>query len=272
MMEIKMITKVNELEYEVAVQTSDGLEIMVVLADTLVELHLLKPQPLTMQQYQILKQNYALAYRQAIQYLSYRQRSCGELEQYLLEKGHERQQVMQVISRLQEQRYLDDTLFAQSYVRTAYLDNKQGPNKVKQTLQQKFRIGPEAIEEALTYYSEDIQRKNIAQLIAKLIRTNKKYVNRALEQQIMQKLRQYGYPIQLAQLVWQEEQEIQINETEEAQVFIQQAEKVYRRLQRESDQYKKRQKFCQKMYQLGFAVAESQEWFEKQENEDDETN
>lgn len=271
-MEIKTISQLNELEYEIIIQTSEGIESIIALADTLVELQLLKPQRITLTQYQLLKQNYATVYRQAIQYLSYRQRSCAEVVSYLREKDHEEQQIAKVIERLQQQRYLDDQLFARSYVRTAFLDVKQGPNKVKQTLQQKFQIDALAIEEALTEYSEEIQRQNIVQLLAKLVRTNKKYAGRALEQQLFQKMRSYGYPLALVQLIWQEEQSEDTSAEVDDSLFLAQAEKVYRRLQRETDSYKKRQKFIQKMYQLGFSTEQSQNWFIKQEENCDETN
>lgn len=269
-MEIKTITKINDLEYELVLQTAEGIESITVLSDTLIELQILKPQPLTTTQYQYLKQNYAAAYRQAIHYLSYRQRSCAEVAKHLKEKDYEPQQIAKVIERLQAQHYLDDQLFAQSYVRTAFLDSKQGPNKIKQTLQQKFQVAPEVIAEALTYYSEEIQRENIGQLISKLVRTNKKYVGRALEQHIMQKLRGYGYSLQLVQSIWQEQKSEESDDTDT--LFITQAEKVYRRLNRETDKYKKRQKFSQKMYQLGFPNEQSLEWFTTQEEYSDETN
>ncbi|MGL6248285.1 MAG: hypothetical protein ACRC3A_04235, partial [Culicoidibacterales bacterium] len=216
-----------------------------------------------------LKQDYATAYRQAINYLSYRLRSCAEISTYLATKGHEPQQINQVIERLKEQKYLDDQLFAEAFVRTALLDLKQGPKKVTQTLRQKFQVDQSAILQGLTHYSTEQAIENCQKLIEKLMRTNKKFSGNALKRQISQKLFGYGYDSAIFEAAWQTLEHTP--DAEEARdVFEQQAHKVYRRVQRESDRYKRQQKFKQKMYQLGFSQAQSQEWFEYQEEENEE--
>ncbi|MGL5549867.1 MAG: RecX family transcriptional regulator [Culicoidibacterales bacterium] len=267
-MEIKTITQLNDLEYEVVLHSEEGEETQVVLADTLIQLQLLKPQVISLLQYQQLKQDYATAYRQAINYLSYRLRSCAEVATYLATKGHEPQQINQVIERLKMQKYLDDQLFAEAFVRTALLDLKQGPKKISQTLRQKFQIDQIAIEAGLSHYSNDQIIENCQKLIEKLLRMNKKFTGNALKRQIVQKIYGYGYDHAVIEVAWQR-LDHQEDETDTQDVFEQQAQKVYRRIQRETNRYKRKQKFQQKMYQLGFSQAQSQNWFQNQEEENE---
>lgn len=270
-MKISQISQRNDLEYEVTISSDEGIETLIVLEDTLITLQLLKPQPISLYQYQQLKADYAIAYRQAINYLSYRLRSCHEMSEYLMKKEHEKAQVAQVITRLQDQRYLDDAIFAQAFVRTALLDLKQGPKKIQQTLRQKHNLDEEQCREALTFYSEEQQLENCCKLVEKLTRLNKKYVGRALERNVKQKIQLYGYPAPIVANAWQIWEMEQVEEAVDS-ALAEQAEKIYRRLQRETDSYKKRQKFQQKMYQLGFDSNESRAWFDQQEENNDEEN
>lgn len=270
-MKISQINQLNSLEYEVTLVSEDGIEILIVLEDTLVQMQLLKPQPISGLQYEQLKSDYAKAYRQAINYLSYRLRSCYEIQTYLTKKEHEPQQITQVIERLKAQKYLDDAIFAQAFVRTAWLDVKQGPQKVGRTMKQKYKIADDVKEEALELYSEEQQIENCQKLIQKLMRTNRKYVGKALEQQIRQKMHGYGYSMAIfQQALALEMADSEPDEVEDNEVMAQQAEKIYRRLSRESDIFKRRQKFQQKMYQLGFKSDITREWFEQKLLDDEE--
>lgn len=66
------------------------------------------------------------AYEDALRLLSYRARSTAELRQRLTRKGYEQGQVEQVLTRLREQRFLDDRAFARAWVEDRLALNPRG--------------------------------------------------------------------------------------------------------------------------------------------------
>ncbi|MGL5296179.1 MAG: hypothetical protein ACRDAO_04410 [Culicoidibacterales bacterium] len=264
-MKISSIEKLTDLEYQVQIVDNDLIETFIVLEDTLLSMQIVKPQPIERWQYEQLKTNDAHIYRMAIHYLSFRIRSRYELEHYLLKKEATADQTNNVIQKLIAQGYINDFVFAQAYVKTAMIDYKQGPKKIEQVLKQKHRIDEDALSDAMQCYSHDQQYENCEKLYNRLIRTNKKYTGYMLRQQIQQKLQLAGYSAQIIQSILQQFESEQNNE-----LFEQISLRVYRRLIRETDPYKKRQKFQQKMYQYGFSSECSRVRFEQMEEDNEE--
>ncbi len=74
------------------------------------------------------------AYHLAINYLSYRMRSVEEVRAYLQKKEKEERHIEAVIKQLINQRLLNDTEFADAFIRTKKITLMKGPLKLKQEL------------------------------------------------------------------------------------------------------------------------------------------
>jgi regulatory protein len=93
----------------------------------------------------------------AYEYLSYRQRTQKELEDYLLKKEFKKNTVDNVIELLREAGYVDDLDFARAYVRDKTTYKNFGPYRIRNELSQKG-ISKESVDTALhEEYHEEVQ-------------------------------------------------------------------------------------------------------------------
>jgi len=93
----------------------------------------------------------------AYEYLSYRQRTQKELEDYLLKKEFKKNTVDNVIELLREAGYVDDLDFARAYVRDKTTYKNFGPYRIRNELSQKG-ISKESVDTALQEeYHEEVQ-------------------------------------------------------------------------------------------------------------------
>ena len=90
---------------------------------------------------------YESAKEAALRYLSYRMRTRGETEKYLIQKGYPDDIIQETIETLSEYRYIDDLKFAEAYIESCLKTNRWGMKKIKYTLTLKG-VSPEIIEEA----------------------------------------------------------------------------------------------------------------------------
>ncbi|MGH2371775.1 MAG: regulatory protein RecX [Chloroflexota bacterium] len=89
--------------------------------------------------------------QQAFAYLSYRPRSEQELRRYLAQKGHAPETADAVVARLREYHYLDDEVFALSWVENRQRFRPRGARLLRAELRQKGverEVVDQAIEDA----------------------------------------------------------------------------------------------------------------------------
>src|SRR5699024_2940845 len=96
------------------------------------------------------------SYVLAIQYLSYRQRSASEIEQYLLKKEVEPKHIELVMDRLNNEKLLDDLEFAKTFVQERIRQKKKDPKIISNELFQKD-ISKEKIDKAISLMTFDEQ-------------------------------------------------------------------------------------------------------------------
>lgn len=94
------------------------------------------------------------AYEAAIRFLGYRARSVREMQQYLSQKQYPTTCRDSIISKLLDQRYLNDRDFARLWVEERRRLNPKGAWALRQELLQKG-ITDDLIDEALTDYDEE---------------------------------------------------------------------------------------------------------------------
>jgi regulatory protein len=118
------------------------------------------------------REAYQQALQQAFNYLSYRQRSQFELRRYLEQKGHAPETIAAVLEKLRDYHYVDDQLFAQSWVENRQRFRPRGPRLLQAELRQKGvdrAVAEQAIDDAAGDEREqalDAARRRLATLKA----------------------------------------------------------------------------------------------------------
>ena len=96
------------------------------------------------------------AKNKAYKYLSYRQRTCMEMEMYLKSKDYNSHTVENAISQLLKEGYLDDYKFAETFSLEKSSLKGYGPYRIKYELGNKG-IESNVIESILSIYEEDTE-------------------------------------------------------------------------------------------------------------------
>lgn len=102
--------------------------------------------------------NYEKAYASAMRILGMRQHSVAELKKKLEQREYSEQSIAKVIAEMLSARYLNDTEFAISYIRSAQM-KLNGEARIRQELKQKG-VSSNIIEEAYFELSNEIQTGN----------------------------------------------------------------------------------------------------------------
>lgn len=106
------------------------------------------------------------AYDAALKYLGYRARSVREINDHLRRKGYEAEVIEGIIGRLVENRFLDDALFAEQWVKERQSLRPRSRRALEQELMQKG-VSREIIQDALTSIGEEGHEQMLNDLIAK---------------------------------------------------------------------------------------------------------
>ena len=122
----------------------------------------------------------------SLKYLSRKMRSILEVEKYLKKLKFNQTNIEQTISRLINEKYLDDKKFMISYINDQYNLTNNGPNKIRQNL---IKLG--IAEEDITI-NKDFTDK-IKNIIIKRNKINHKLSTRALKTNISIYLTNLGY-------------------------------------------------------------------------------
>ncbi|MEW4369306.1 regulatory protein RecX [Paenibacillus kandeliae] len=104
------------------------------------------------------------AYASSVNYLSYRSRTRTEVARKLREKEYESHVIEATLERLEQEKLIDDGLFAQQWAKQRVRTQKKGKVWIRQELRQKG-VDQEQIEQALGDIDED-EELNSAVLMA----------------------------------------------------------------------------------------------------------
>nr|WP_285800564.1 recombination regulator RecX [Exiguobacterium sp. s162] len=189
------------------------------------------------------------AYKLAINYLSYRMRAISEVRDYLVKKELSESAIKHAITRLIEQRYLNDEEFAKAYVQTKFNTSPSGPIKIKRELEQ-LRIPPDVVESVLSTIShEDLVEKAGKFVKRKQLETNRRSATE-VQQRIQQTLMQRGFTFDIIseaiQTFWEEE-----DEDVEVAACLKQAEKLSRKFSG-YDAFERKQRMKMQLRRKGF--------------------
>lgn len=131
-------------------------------------------------------------YYTGLRLLKSRIRSVSELEMILLKKEYPQNLVDKAISKLKEQKYLDDRSYVKSFIHNRMITTSSGPYKIERELLDK-KIDSSIIQEELGVFTKDEQFEKIRRIIDKGIKTNRNRGGVILKNKIYHDLLSLGY-------------------------------------------------------------------------------
>lgn len=130
----------------------------------------------------------------ALKFLSARARTVREVERHLDDHQFGEIEVQQVIDRLLELNYLNDTAYAQEFVRSRLASKPLSRNKLKEQLIQ-HELPLDVINQALAVISDEQEYENALLIAKKYARQLSRYEPEELRERLMQRMvgRGFGY-------------------------------------------------------------------------------
>ncbi|SER85931.1 recombination regulator RecX [Salipaludibacillus aurantiacus] len=234
--------------------------------DLLVNEHLLKGKELSEEDIERLKEKDDVdkAMQKALNYLSYRMRSEGEITRYLRDQELTEEDIANIIDRLRELQFIDDIRFAEAFVRTKRDTAKKGPLLIEQELYQKG-VSQHHIDRAMKEYPEETQLDHAIKMVEKKQSSYKKEGAKKKQQKLMQFVIQRGYPQSVASKAVAEA-ELETDPEAEWEGLVKHAEKAWRKHVKK-DAWERDQKVKQYLFTRGFTAELIDRWFELKKEE-----
>ncbi|RPA57604.1 recombination regulator RecX [Aerococcus agrisoli] len=175
------------------------------------------------------------AYQLAVRFLSHQLRSEKEVRDKLKDEDIEPAVIETAIEKLQAVELIDDTVYGQSYTRTAMNINKKGPKMIERELKNKG-LNDEEISQSIAEYDQDVMHENALDIAEKYFQ---KQLRKASHRNAIQKTKQYlvqkGYDSDLIQELMRQLSEDNEDEDQEMAVLLKDLEKYMRRYQKLKD-------------------------------------
>lgn len=109
------------------------------------------------------------AFNAALRYLSYRPRSEHEVRDYLLRKDYDGELVETTLSRLKENSFVNDTAFAESWIRSRQASAPRSQRVLRMELVKK-RVAKDVIESVLAEQGDDAELEALCSVAKKKLR------------------------------------------------------------------------------------------------------
>lgn len=161
--------KGRQVQYSVSV---DGTKAFELDADVLAKCGLRVGDELTEKDVEriLVEQARFAARRLAVNYISYRPRSCREVSVHLTRKGYSRELARSVAAQLEKAGLINDAEFAAMFVRDRIKRRPMGRALLRRALQERG-IAPQTVEQVLnSALSDDTQAEAARELAAKRLR------------------------------------------------------------------------------------------------------
>lgn len=187
-----------------------------------------------------------IVYQDALTSLKTRLRSTKELKERLTKKEYPNQEIEEVIKTLTKQGYLNDKIYAESYVHDKISFSKDGPEKIKEELKRKG-IKIEDIEQALCCFTNELEQTRIKKIIDKENKTNRSKSEVVLKRKLLETLVRNGYHKETITPLLEE-----IKNKNENTIYQKEYEKQKKKLEKKYQGKELEYKLKEKMYQKGF--------------------
>ena len=148
--------------------------------------------------------------------------------------------------------YLNDRMYARSYINNQLITTNKGPYKIRKELSEK-KIDSDIIEDEIELYTDEKQTNKIKKLIEKGIKTNHNRGGVVLKQKIYNDLKLNGYDINLINSI--------INDysfENNQDIAKKEYDKLYRKYSRKYSGSELEKVIKEKLYQRGLKYEEDE--------------
>ena len=184
-------------------------------------------------------------YYVALESLKSRFKSVYDIRQLLIKKQYPLDMIDITIEKLLKQGYLNDNVFAKSYINNQIVISNKGPNKIKKELLE-HHVELNIIDEELIVFEESIQLEKIEKVVNKLLKSNHSRGGIVLKKKIISDLVMLGYDNYLISKVIEN-----VNFSNDKDIVKKEYEKLYKKLSRKYSGQELEYKIKEKLYQKG---------------------
>lgn len=189
-------------------------------------------------------------YYVALNSIKNRFKSTYELKTTLLKKEYPIDLVDKAIDKLINQGYLNDRIYAKSFINNQMITTNNGPYKIIRELTEK-KVDSDIINEEILVYTSEKQILKIKKLIDKGLKTNHSRGGIILKQKIYNDLKNLGYDISIINSI--------ISECEfgnDSNIAKKEYDKLYKKYSRKYSGDELKRKIREKMYMKGLNYEE----------------
>jgi len=169
---------------------------------TVVKYALFKGTELTKEQIEEIQHDDCIqqAYQKALHFLNFKLRSTKEVYEKLEKMEFEEDIINEVLGKLHEQNFINDTFYAESYLNQAKFVTFKGPKSIIFDLQKKG-ISDKVIQTVLEGYSLKEQLENAIQIAQAYLKGQKRVTTKVAKQKVKVFVMQKGYSKEIAEEV-----------------------------------------------------------------------
>ena len=197
----------------------------------------------------IIDNNKEEMYNIAVKYISIKIRSREEIYNYLKKKEYDKEEIDNIINRLEKNNLINDDLYIKSYIHDRFYLSSDGLNKIK-----KYLLDLKLDEDTIDSYIEEIDREEIIdklnKLIDKKIKSTKNYSGNILKLRIMNYFYDLGYSKSDIEEVLDNKNLVDIDSG------IKEYYKLYNKYSKKYNDYELENIIRTKLYQKGYDLNE----------------
>ena len=242
-MEIKKYKYLNNSRYELLLEDKK----VILYEDIIIKHEIILKKELTLEELNnLLKENefYELYYK-ALDYIKRKIRSKKEIDKYLLKTSVDKKLINKVVDKLKLDGYLDDRLYAKSYIHDEMSFKLDGPLKIKKYLID-LGLDEDIVLEELKIYLKEDQILKIKNYVKKQVNLNRNKSTSHLKEKILHYLINQGF--------YKEDilNELEKIEVDDEDLYKKEYDKQYKKLSTKYSGKELEYKLKQKMYSKGF--------------------
>ncbi|MGC4429032.1 recombination regulator RecX [Streptococcus suis] len=228
----------------------DGQENTYITEDTIVHFMLSKDKDITEEEFGAIRDFAQFSYGKnlALYFISFKQRTKKEVLDYLEKYEIAGDTALKIVANLEEDRWIDDKAYVETYIRQNGLNGDKGPAMIRQKLMQKgipkLLIDKRLAEEDFSELARKIGEKLVG-------RYQRKLPLRALQDKVVQGLMGKGFSYETAKQSLGQLELVADEENEDA-LIAKELDKQYRKYSRKYEGYELKQRLIQALARKGY--------------------
>ena len=243
-MKIVKYKKLKNDKYEITLENNQILELY---EDTILKYELLLKKEIGSNLVNILDYDKTCeVYDVAVRYLKIKAHSKYEVYEYLISKDYPKDKIEEVVNKLQTQGYINDLVYAKSFLHQKLITTSNGPAKIKMELLKK-KIDLSIVDTALEEYDLATQLEKIKKIMTRMVKSNRNKSNAMLKKKMVTDLTIQGFSKKYIESVMNE-----IEFFSDETIKQKEYEKLYKKLSKKYSGAELELQLKQKLYQKGF--------------------